>query len=131
MLLDIKQHREEFSALIEQYLHEPFTSGTYFGIKEDEELQAIAALKCYMGTWYLRACVVKPEHRGQGMQRKLIGERLDYLRTEKPNVPCVRVTIYPENTHSIDNCVEEGFAFEKKKKLRDGTIANVYKKMLK
>lgn len=97
----------------------------YFGIfKEDGSLMAISSIKNYMGSWYLRGCVVKPEYRGQGLQKQLIKERLEYL---KGKTDTVRVSVYPENMYSIANIESTGFIFERKKKLDSGKLVLVYK----
>ena len=94
-----------------------------FGLFNGEELQAVASLKCYYGNWYMRNDVVRPEHRGQGLQRELIRERLEFLagRTE-----VVKASIEPWNSHSINNYLALGFGKWKRKKLKDGRIVDVY-----
>lgn len=104
---------------------EPVKGLIHFGaVSEDGTLMAVASLKNYMGSWYLRGCVVKPEFRGQGLQKALIQERLDYLKN-KTNV--CRVSVFPENTHSIKNIEDSGFIFERKKMLKEGREVLVYK----
>lgn len=118
------------SEIADLYLRElgDKTSGlTFFGIFSGETLRAVASLKNYMGHWYLRGCVVKPEFRGQGLQRELIRERLEYLSTKTDEV---RVSVYPENVHSIQNIEAEEFVFEKKKRLEDGHSVLVYKRKI-
>lgn len=119
-------HREEIADLYRLELGEDPVNGLiYFGIfGEDGELQAVAAVKNYMGSWYLRGHVVKPEYRGQGMQRLLIRESLDYLR-DKTDI--ARVSVYPWNEYSKRNIEAEGFEFEKRKKLANGETVLVYK----
>jgi ribosomal protein S18 acetylase RimI-like enzyme len=118
------QYRPEIEKLYRQELAEsPPTGLIYFGIFSGETLQAVAAVKNYMGTWYLRGCVVKPEFRGQGFQKALIEERMAYLSDK---TDAVRVSVYPHNTHSIANIEATGFRFVKKKKLQDGHEVLIY-----
>lgn len=70
---------------------------------------AFAGLACYRGHWCLRACVVHPDHRGQGLQRKLIRRRLEWLWAKK--VKHVNVWARPDNVYSLNNLVSEGFRF--------------------
>lgn len=125
----VEMYRPEIFHLCHRELGEdtPLTGLTYFGIISGDELVAFDAVKCYMGYWYLRACVVKREHRGRGFQRKLIKENLAYLsgRTKE-----VRTTVFPWNVHSIRNVEVMGFVFDKQKKLKNGEVVNVYKKKL-
>lgn len=121
---DLETHIEEIHDLYTEYLEVVPKGVAYFGTVNNGELQAVSALKCYCGHWYLRSCVVKPELRGQGMQRELIRERLEYLADRTDNV---RVAIFPDNEHSIRNVLAEGFEFEKFKKLEEGKVLNVYK----
>ncbi len=126
---DLAKYRKEISDLYRKELTESPTTGlTYFGIFSGETLQAVASVKNYMGAWYLRGCVVKPEFRGQGLQRTLIEERLAYL-SEKTDA--VRVSVYPNNIHSIANIEATGFQFVRKKILQDGHEVLVYKFDLK
>ena len=124
---DLEKYIAEIHELEHKYLSEMPKSVTYFGIINSLELQAVASVKCYSGHWYLRSCVVKPEHRGRGLQRELIRERLEYL-AERTNT--VRVSVFPQNIHSIKNIEAGCFAFEKKKKLVSGKILFVYKKSI-
>lgn len=131
MLLEneqLKTYRQEIADLYQEELGDSILGLILFGIISGETLQAVASVKNYMGTWYLRGCVVKPEFRGMGLQRKLIQERLDYLalRTKQ-----VRVSVFPDNQFSIRNIETEGFKFEKRKKIENGEYVLVYKKELK
>ncbi len=125
----VEMYRPEILHLCHSELGEdtPLTGLTYFGIIFGDELGAFDAVKCYMGYWYLRACVVKREHRGRGFQRKLIQENFDYLSSRTREV---RTTVFPWNVHSIRNVEAMGFIFVKPKKLADGKVVNVYKKKL-
>lgn len=117
----------EIRNLYSRELGEEPTSGLiYFGAFSENSgtLMAVASLKNYMGSWYLRGCVVKPDYRGQGLQRFLIQERLEYLK-DKTHI--ARVSVFPENSHSITNIEAAGFLFERKKKLDDGKKVLVYK----
>ncbi len=125
----VAKYGPEISDLYRTWLQESPTNGlTYFGVFDAENLKAVGAVRCYMGHWYLRAFVVKPEYRGQGLQRLLIRECLEYL-SEKTDT--ARISVFPDNFYSIRNIEAEGFEFEKKKKLEDGNIVVVYKKHLK
>jgi ribosomal protein S18 acetylase RimI-like enzyme len=127
MLLQKDQYKEEIADLYKEHLHETVTGGTFFGHVEDDVLQAVASVRCLHGHWYLRACVVKPEFRGKGLQRELIRERLDYLaqKTDRASV-----SVEPHNHFSIDNIVAEGFSFATTRKLPDGRMVSVYRKEL-
>lgn len=127
MLLEKEElavYSEEITDLYQKELGEITTGLTHFGIFSVSELQAVASVKNYMGYWYLRGCVVKPEFRGNGFHRQLIQERLVYLSAR---TDLVRVSVYPDNVHSINNIKAEGFEFEKRKKLENGNIVFVYK----
>ncbi len=126
MLLGGKDSKDypEILELYEKYLKENPTGHTFFGIIQDKILQAVASVRCYHTHWYFRGCVVKPEFRGKGLQRILIRERIGYL-SERTNI--IKVSIYPENTYSIDNVLAEGFQFEKTRKLETNEkMVNVY-----
>ena len=128
------KYGSEILALCKQELGEdvPLNQLTYFAILSGETLQAVAAVKWYMTTWYMRADVVKSEFRGNGFQRELIRERLSWLanRNDIAKVERVKVSIYPDNFRSIRNYELEDFKFEKRKKLQNGVIANVYQKQM-
>lgn len=122
------RYRQEIFELYQRELGESISGLIFFGIFSGETLQAVASLKNYMGSWYLRGCVVKPEFRGRGFQKQLIQERLDYL---SPKTDLVRVSVFPSNIHSINNVEAKGFKFEKKKKLKNNETVLVYKKEFK
>jgi GNAT superfamily N-acetyltransferase len=132
MLLNdnLPKYKQEIFQLYKEYLHENPKGHTFFGIVKNDELQAVASVRCYHGHWYLRGCVVKPEFRGQGLQKKLIHERLEYL-TNMTDV--VKVSVYvdnPKKKYSIDNILAEDFVFEKNNKLDNGRTVHVYKREL-
>lgn len=135
MLLDERektQYRAEIHDWCVQELgEEPSTGLIWFGIFEKSQsgpvLAAFAAVKNYMGNWYLRECVVLPDFRGKGYQRKLIKERLEYI-AERAKV--ARVSVYPDNQRSIRNIEEVGFVFERFKKLKDGEVVKIYRREL-
>lgn len=115
----------EIENLTAEYLNISLKGANIFGIFEDLELKAFGGLRCYQGGHYmLRGCIVKPEFRGQGLQIKLIKERLEFA-SDKTNK--VRAKIFPDNLHSIDNVLASGFNYEKKEKFEDGSIVNVYR----
>lgn len=122
----VSRYKTEIAGLYKEHLsEEPANALIYFAILgENDELQAIAAVRNYMGHWYLRGHVVKPEFRGRGMQRQLIQESLEFLRTKTHEA---RVSVFPWNTHSIRNIEATGFEFEKLKKLDNGELVKVYK----
>lgn len=126
----LTNYKPEIAELYKTWLEESPTSGLiYFGSLDDQEnLKAVGAVRCYMGHWYLRAFVVKPEYRGQGLQKALMNECLDYLSKKTDTA---RVSVLPENIYSIRNIEAVGFEFEKKKKLDNGQTIIVYKKKLK
>jgi ribosomal protein S18 acetylase RimI-like enzyme len=123
----LEDHLKEIEELYQEYLEEVPKKATHFGIIEDSKLLATGSIKCYFGDWYLRGCIVKPEYRGKGLQSRLIRERLEYIAS-KANI--VRVGVFPNNQFSIDNIKKEGFVFEKKKKLSNGKVADIYKKQI-
>jgi ribosomal protein S18 acetylase RimI-like enzyme len=131
MLLENEAKLKYLPEIKKLYTHElgepPVAGLIYFGTfleNSEQTLKAVASLKNYMGSWYLRGCVVKPEYRGQGLQQILIEERLAYL-TNRTNI--ARVSVFPENTYSIKNIEAGGFTFERKKKLEGGHRVLVYK----
>ena len=125
----LANYSAEIADLYQTWLEESPTSGLiYFGAFDNENLKAVGAVRCYMGHWYLRAFVVKPEYRGQGLQKQLIEECLDFLSDKTDTA---RISVFPDNVHSIRNIEATGFEFEKKKKLQDGHVVIVYKKQLK
>lgn len=121
---DVAKYGQEITSLYEQELGEIPKGLKFFGIFSGDTLQAVASLKNYMGSWYLRGCVVKPDFRGHGLQRALIEERLEYLSDKTTNA---RVSVFPGNIHSIANIEATGFQFERKKKLESGHEVLVYK----
>lgn len=126
-----EKYGQEIKNLYQTELTESPTKGLiFFGVFSKGNLKAVAAVRCYMGHWYLRGCVVKPEFRGKGLQRKLIKERLEYLASRN-DVDVARVSVFPDNIYSIQNIKKEGFEFEKRKKLDKGQEILVFKKELK
>ncbi|MFH1589409.1 MAG: GNAT family N-acetyltransferase [archaeon] len=121
---NLPQYKDEIVELYKTFLSEEFTGGTIFGIIEDGVLQAVSSVRCYSGHWYLRGCVVKPEFRGQGLQRKLTQERINYI-ADKTDV--VNACVYPGNNYSVDNLLAENFVFAGNKKLPNGDIVNHFK----
>lgn len=126
---DVVTRKDEIARLYNQELGEDLVSGLiYFGILENSDsgpmLHAVASIKNYMGSWYLRGCVVKHEFRGKGLQQRLIKERLEYLAKR---TKVARVSVRPSNAFSIKNIEATGFKFEKRKKLRGGSVVLVYK----
>ena len=117
-----KKYIDEIRELYTTYLGEKFTGGHLFGLIENGELQAVASVRCYHGHWYFRGCVVKPEWRGNGFQRILMREGIQFLvgKTDK-----VRGAIYPWNSYSLQNVIAEKFEFEKTKDLPQG-VGHVY-----
>lgn len=73
----------------------------------DKEIVAFSGLACYHGKWCLRLTIVKPEHRGNGLQRKLIKARVKYLKGRL--VDHVNVWVYQNNIHSLNNVLGAGF----------------------
>ncbi len=96
------KYAQEILELYKQYLNENPKNHVFFGIIENEVLQAVASIRVYHGHWYFRGCVVKPEFRGRGLQRELIRERIQYLQERDKKE--VRISISPKNTHSIAKC---------------------------
>lgn len=130
MLLGKKElviYGQEITDLYREYLNDTAKGLTHFGIIIDDELLADGALKSYMGSWYLRGCVVKPQFRGRGYQRQLISERLAYL---EPITNLVRVSVFPDNIYSIANIEAESFVFDRVKRLDSGEKVLVYRRNL-
>ena len=66
-----------------------------------DTLFAYAVLGKPHGHWYFRNCVVDRKHRGNGYQRELIRQRLDYI--EENGGGNVSVGVDPKNTKSLNN----------------------------
>lgn len=125
---ELPEYLDEIKHLLGEHLGEEVEEGsTVFAALEGQVLMAAALVKEYQGHWYLRSCVVKPEFRGRGLQRRLLRERLDYLAER---TKAVRVSVFPDNVHSIRNIVAEGFEFERKKQVWNGTV-DVYRRSLR
>lgn len=84
-----------------------------FAVEKNSEIIAFSGLACYHGYWCLRLCVVHPKYRGLGLQKFLIQKRIDFLKTKKAKH--VNVWIKPENTYSLNNCIDMGFKFTTEK----------------
>lgn len=133
MKLSLEQEQKFRSEIDHLYLtqieEETIPGLIHFGIFEEslagEVVKAIASVALIDGDWYLWGCVVKPEYRGQGLQGKLIEERLNYLR---PLTDQVRVLAEPWNIRSIENLKKAGFSYEKDTVHADGTLLNVFLK---
>jgi ribosomal protein S18 acetylase RimI-like enzyme len=72
-------------------------------------LVAYAGLACYHGHWVFRNCVVVPEHRGLGLQRRLIAARLKFLAGR--GVGKVSAWVRPTNSPCLNNLTACGFRF--------------------
>ena len=83
-----------------------------FIVEEKNELIAFATCNNFYGHWFLRNCVVAKKHRGKGLQKRLIEERINFLESKKANQ--VKVTVAPENKYSLKNLIQYGFQIEKK-----------------
>lgn len=129
MRLDPKKHAPYIQSAQEmerEFLADHLKSVTRFGVLEEDELAAVGSVKCYMGHWYLRTCVVRADSRGKGYQRQLIRERLHFLDGK---TDLVRVSIAVSNNFSIRNVLAEGFEFEKYKYFDDLGKVGVYRFM--
>lgn len=126
----INSHLQEIEDLYLTYIDEELVPGLiHFGISEQtlagEVIKAIASIKNYDGRWFLWGCVVKSEYRGQGLQKQLVNERLEYLRTRTDTA---RVYVEPWNDHSIKNLESVGFEYDGQTIHEDGeTILSIYK----
>ncbi|NCN86932.1 GNAT family N-acetyltransferase [archaeon] len=130
MLLDknqLKDYLEEINQLNKEYLNEVIDRVNYFAVIEDSKLLAAASVKCFSGHWYLRSCFVKPEYRGKGLQRKLIQERIEYLKSK---TDVVKISVKPTNKYSLDNIKAEGFEFFTEEILKNGILVHKYKKII-
>lgn len=126
---ELNKYIKEIHKLQKKYLPDVAinTSVTYFVILDGKELAAVAAVKCYMGHWHLRSCIVKPKYRGRGLQKKLIKERLQYL-SDRTSV--AKVSALPHNVYSINNLKSLGFKFEKEKVAPNGDLLYQFRKSL-
>jgi GNAT superfamily N-acetyltransferase len=70
-------------------------------------------VKCQRGNWYLGLTYVKESYRGNGFQRELIKERIQWCRSY--GVKTLRCGVKPDNTISRKNVLAMGFEFEKKR----------------
>lgn len=80
-----------------------------FAAFRGHRLVGFAGLTCYNGFWGLRGCAVHPDHRGHGLQSRLIGARISFLKEERPRAKHVNVWVSPENPHSMTNLLLAGF----------------------
>ena len=76
-----------------------------------DTLLAYAVLGRPHGHWYFRNCVVDRKYRGNGYQRELIRQRLDYI--EENGGGNVSVGVDPKNSKSLNNLLSFGFKFKK------------------
>ena len=81
------------------------------GDSQTDTVAAYAVLGKPHGHWYFRNCVVDRKHRGKGLQRELIQQRLDYIANNGGGN--VSVGIDPKNTKSLNNMLSFGFKFKK------------------
>jgi RimJ/RimL family protein N-acetyltransferase len=128
MLLEKEQlptYKETISEIYQREFGEDTRGLIFFGLFSEDEIIAVASIRNYMGHWYLRGCYVEPEFRGNGLQRELIQERINYLKSRTSEV---RVSVFPDNIHSIHNIEAEGFEFERTKKLESEESVLIYKK---
>jgi len=128
MLLEKEQlptYQETISEIYQREFGEDTQGLIFFGLFSEDEIIAVASVRNYMGHWYLRGCYVDPEFRGNGLQRQLIQERINYLKSRTNEV---RVSVFPDNMHSIRNIEAEGFEFERIKKLESDKSVLIYKK---
>jgi RimJ/RimL family protein N-acetyltransferase len=128
MLLEKEQiptYKETISEIYQREFGEDTRGLIFFGLFSEDEIIAVASVRNYMGHWYLRGCYVEPEFRGNGLQRELIQERINYLKSRTNEV---RVSVFPDNIHSIHNIEAEGFEFERIKKLETEESVLIYKK---
>lgn len=114
----LKKHLPEIEDLQRRTFHQIVTGVDYFAIVEKGQLQAYGLVKCDADQYYLRGCFVKPEFRGRGLQRKLIDERVEFIRARGANA--ARVAVRPENSYSLRNIIASGFEYERQVKFPDG-----------
>jgi GNAT superfamily N-acetyltransferase len=62
---------------------------------------------------YLTLCVVAPEHRGHGLQRRLLHSRLIWALAELEGVREVRTYTSADNWYSAANVVNAGFTVDR------------------
>lgn len=103
------QELEELARLASYPVH--FPRCQVFIIREGKVIAGCGVAQCIHGFWFLRMGVVRPEFRGQRMQSALIKARLRYLKTRRAKKASSWVR--PDNVHSLNNLVENGFRFEK------------------
>jgi len=68
-----------------------------------------AGLVCYYGVWSLRICAVLEQHRGNGLQKRLIKSRLRLLRRDYPKATRVIAWVGMDNRFSMNNLRAMGF----------------------
>lgn len=96
---------------------------------DGEEPVAFSGLACYHGFWCLRICVVSPEHRGNGLQKKMIKRRIAWVKERGGK--WVNVWVNPANTYSLNNILSCGFTKQPEKdKLFGGKIHQKYRVLL-
>lgn len=80
-----------------------------FAVWNAKRIVGFAGLTCYHSYWGLRLCVVLPEHRGFGLQRRLIDTRIRYIRRIAPQQKHLSVWVSPKNKYSLRNLLKVGF----------------------
>jgi len=96
---------------------------------DNDEPVAFSGLACYHGFWCLRICVVSPEHRGNGLQRKMIKQRLTWAKSR--GAKWVNVWVNPLNKYSLYNIQRSGFTKQPDKpKMFGGKLHQKYRVML-
>lgn len=117
-MLLTKEQKEFYKPEIERLLKQGYDSNfklipqyKVFVIFENNKIIALGILNNPYGYWYFRNCVVDRKYRGNGLQRVLIQERLDYISERGGGR--VSVGIDPTNTKSLNNMLSMGFKFVK------------------
>jgi GNAT superfamily N-acetyltransferase len=132
-MLLTREQKEQYKPEIERLLRQGYDPNfklipqyKVFVIFEDNKMIALAILNNPHGYWYFRNCVVDRKHRGRGLQRVLIQERLDYISEHGGGR--VSVGIDPKNTKSLNNMLSMGFKFAKGgMKYKDSWYQKLYK----
>jgi GNAT superfamily N-acetyltransferase len=112
------------AAEIKKSLHRIFVA------KFNDEIVGFGGITCYHGFWGLRLCVVTKKHRGNGLQRLLIKQRIEHVKKEAKNASRVNVWVGLKNVYSYANLVKEGFKPTGEKKSYHGIECMKLRKIL-
>lgn len=136
----IKQFDKKEKALVWPQLKAIAKDGDCSNINSGEVSQLFVAYKdktpvafsgpaCYHGYWCLRICIVSCKHRGNGLQKKMIVQRLKWAKDR--GAKWVNVWVSPSNIYSLNNILDCGFTKRPDKpKMFNGKLHNKYRILL-